>query len=156
MVLLGFTETEFQAKQHLSTKAMSRRSFVRNDGHLPKYQEGNVFRRCTKTTLDSRLCHGKPLAVCLQSLATGAGLVQKCANNLACWGFTALGLLHMSSVKAFYGFIMFLGFFTFETWSPFVSIVWQITVTPFSCETPAVFCGLKDFTRLSVSMRVTR
>ncbi len=26
----------------------------------------------------------------------------------------------------------------------------------FSCKTPAVFCGLKDFTRLSISMRVTR
>ncbi len=53
-----------------------------------------------------------------------------------------------SVMEAFYGFIIIIIIFTFETWSPFVSIVWEITVTPFYCETPAVFCGLKDFTRL--------
>ncbi len=77
-------------------------------------------------------------------------------NNLACWGFGIHGLLQMGGMEAFYGFIMFCFFFTFETWSPNVSIVWEITATPFTCETPAVFCGLKDFTHLSISMRVTR
>ncbi len=67
----------------------------------------------------------------------------------------------MSGMEAFYSFIMvfcfcLLVFLTFETWSPFVSIVWEINAMPFSRETPAVFCGLQDFTRLSVSMRVIR
>ncbi len=44
------------------------------------------------------------------------------------------------NVEAFYGFIMCL--FTFETWSPFSSIVWETTATHFSCETPAVFFGV--------------
>ncbi len=46
-------------------------------------------------------------------------------------------------------------FFTFETWSPFTSIIWEVTATPFSCETPAVFCELKNFNRPSMHMRVS-
>ncbi len=52
--------------------------------------------------------------------------------------------------------LLLLLFLTLKTWSPFVSVVLEITAMPFSCETPAVFCGLKDFTRLSVSTRVTK
>ncbi len=36
-------------------------------------------------------------------------------------------------------------FFTFENLSPFTLIVWKMTATPFSCETPAVICGLENF-----------
>ncbi len=50
-----------------------------------------------------------------------------------------------------YGFIMF-----FETWSPYTSIVREMTATPFSCETPAVFCGLKNFTQPSICTMVSR
>ncbi len=34
-------------------------------------------------------------------------------------------------------------FLTFESWSPFTLILLEITAMPFSCETQAVFCGLK-------------
>ncbi len=47
-------------------------------------------------------------------------------------------------------------FFMSKTWSPFTAIVWEMTATPFSSETPAVFCGLKNFTWNSICMRVSR
>ncbi len=64
-----------------------------------------------------------------------ANIREQNTTNLACWGFRTLGLLQMMH-GGFYGFIML--FFMFETWSPFVSIVWKVTATLFSCETPAV------------------
>ncbi len=47
----------------------------------------------------------------------------------------------MSSTEAFYGINMY--FITFETFSPFIAIICEMTPMPLSCETPAVFCGLK-------------
>ncbi len=47
-------------------------------------------------------------------------------------------------------------FFMFANWSPFTSIIWESTATPFSCETPAVFSGLKNLTQPSIGMRVRR
>ncbi len=53
---------------------------------LPKYQDSNVFRHCSRSTFSSCLCHSKLLAACLQivlspqctaQLATEAGLVQE-------------------------------------------------------------------------------
>ncbi len=46
--------------------------------------------------------------------------------------------------------------FKFETWSPLTSIVCEITIMPFSCESPAVFCELKNFTQPSINMKVSR
>ncbi len=40
-------------------------------------------------------------------------------------------------------FIMY--FLMFESLSPFTTIVLEITETPFSCETPTLFCKLKNF-----------
>ncbi len=60
----------------------------------------------------------------------------------------------MSSVAAFYGFIMD-HFGTFETRSPFALVVQQMTGKP-PGETPAVFSGLKNFIRPSIDMRVSR
>ncbi len=47
----------------------------------------------------------------------------------------------MSSVGAFDGLIMY--FFTFENWSPFILIVWEMTVTRFSVK---LQLRLKNFT----------
>ncbi len=48
--------------------------------------------------------------------------------------------LQQSSMEAFYGFILY---FKFEPWSPFTTTVWNMTATPLSCETPAVFVTKK-------------
>ncbi len=44
----------------------------------------------------------------------------------------------------------------FETKSPFTSMVLATTTMPVSCETPAVFCGLKIFPRPSIGIGVSR
>ncbi len=75
-------------------------------------------------------------------------------HNLACQGFRSLGLLRTSNMEAFNTFIVY--YFTFETWSPFTAIVWEMSATLLSCETQAVFCRLQNFTRPSIGMRVTR
>ena len=53
----------------------------------------------------------------------------------------ALGDLDHSRRAAWRQFMfLFCCFFMFENWSSFTSIVWEILL--FSCQTPAVFCGL--------------
>ncbi len=46
--------------------------------------------------------------------------------------------------------------FFFEPQSPFASVVWETTAKAFSCETPAAFCGQKNFAAPSIGMWVAR
>ncbi len=46
-------------------------------------------------------------------------------------------------------------FFIFDNWSPFTTIVWEITATSFFCDTPAVFCGIKNFIQPSIGIQVS-
>ncbi len=63
-------------------------------------------------------------------------------HNLACRGLQDTWIV---SDEQHGDILWFLFFVTIETRSPFVSTVWEITAMPVSCETPVVYCGLKNF-----------
>ncbi len=96
LVQFKFTQTKCQVTQNVSTNAMwklSVCSLVRNVGHIPSpsvicqtfwtlhdlyvfsscwalcssAQKSRWHRLCSRSTVDSYLCHGKLLALCLQS-----------------------------------------------------------------------------------------
>ncbi len=76
-------------------------------------------------------------------------------NNLPCWYVGKLGLLQMSSLEKFYGFIMYF-FYLWILVTVFCKCLGDDGMAFFSCDTPAVFCGLKNFTRPSIDMREGR
>ncbi len=89
----------------------------------------------------------------MNSEAKKHGVSDVFQNNLACRGFR----IQITSDKLHEGILMvFLMYFLFlfESQSLFTTIIWDMIATSFSCETPAVFCGLKNFTGPSIGVRV--